>query len=123
MNIGDLSARTGATQRQIRYLIAEGFLPAPSGGRAKASYGDAHVAGIERYAILRDLGFPPTAIRLLLDAREGAPFPVAPGVTLVVDPDLIGTRRDTTPIRAELDRLLQEIFREARDDAQAISDD
>ena len=43
MHIRDLTARTGTTERQVRYLIAEGFVPSPSGGRANADYGDDHV--------------------------------------------------------------------------------
>lgn len=123
MNIKSLCTRTGVTERQVRYLIAEGFLPSPSGGRSNADYSEDHVAGIERYAKLRELGFPPAAIRLLLEAREGAPFPIASGLTLVVDPNLIGSPRDTAPIRAEFARLLEELFREAQTDAQVTPDD
>ena len=62
MNIHDLSARTGATGRHVRYLVAEGFMPSPRGGCSNAEYGEDHVAAILRYARLRDLGFPPAAI-------------------------------------------------------------
>src|SRR5262245_11393177 len=89
MHIRELRARTGEAERQIRYLIAEGFIPPPRGGRANADYGEDHVAAISRYARLRDLGFPPAAIKLLLQAGEGTPFPVAPGVTLVIDSKLL----------------------------------
>ena len=91
MNIRELVAITGIPERQMRYLIAEGFMPPPRGGRANADYGDDHVAAIRRYTRLRELGFPPAAIKLLREAKEGAPFPVAPGVTLVVDPQLLGS--------------------------------
>ena len=57
MKIGELAALTGVAERQVRYLIAEGFIPAPRGGRANADYGDEHVAAIGRYNRLRDLGF------------------------------------------------------------------
>ena len=88
MNIRELVGPTGIPERQIRYLIAEGFMPAPHGGASNADYGDDHVAAINRYTRLRELGFPPAAIKLLLEGGQGAPFPVAPGITLVVDPDL-----------------------------------
>jgi MerR family transcriptional regulator, copper efflux regulator len=78
MNIRELSRITGIAERQIRYLIAEGFIPSPQGGRANADYGENHVAGIRRYMRLREVGFLPAAIKLLLEAREGAPFVVAP---------------------------------------------
>ncbi|MGE0716790.1 MAG: helix-turn-helix domain-containing protein [Alphaproteobacteria bacterium] len=112
MHIRDLIARTGVTERQVRFLIAEGFMPAPSGGRANADYGEEHVAAIVRYGRLRDLGFPPAAIRLLLTAREGAPFPVAPGITLVVDPALLGSGTSAGPIAERIGRLLAELLQE-----------
>ncbi len=111
MKIGELAALTGVAERQVRYLIAEGFIPAPRGGRANADYGDEHVAAIGRYNRLRDLGFPPAAIKLLLEAREGAPFPVAPGITLVVDPDLLGSGTDVGPLLAQIETLLSDLIR------------
>ena len=111
MKIGELAALTGVAERQVRYLIAEGFIPAPRGGRANADYGDEHVAAIGRYNRLRDLGFPPAAIKLLLEAREGAPFPVAPGITLVVDPDLLGSGTDVGPLIGRIETLLSDLMR------------
>jgi hypothetical protein len=52
MNMRELTRRARVTERQVRYLIAEGFIPAPRGGRANADYGDDHVAAIRRYARL-----------------------------------------------------------------------
>ena len=66
MNIRELAALTSTDVRQICYLIAEGFMPPPHGGRANADYGDDHVAAVHRYTRLRQLGFPPSAIKLLL---------------------------------------------------------
>lgn len=116
MHIRDLIARTGTTERQVRYLISEGFVPAPRGGRSNADYGEDHVAAILRYGRLRDLGFPPAAIRLLLEAREGAPFPVEPGITLVIDPDLIGSPRAIDPLLDRFRALFADLFREPGDD-------
>jgi DNA-binding transcriptional MerR regulator len=112
MNIRELTSRTGLAERQIRYLIAEGFMPPPRGGRANADYDEDHVAAITRYTRLRDLGFPPAAIKLLLQSTEGAPFPVAPGLTLVIDPKLLGSGAPVEPIidsiRTVLTGLLEE---------------
>jgi len=85
-------------------------MPAPSGGRAHAKYGDEHLRAITRYLRLKQLGFPPAAIRRLIQARAGVPFPLAAGVTLVVDPDIIGAPRDLDPLRAEIERLFAELF-------------
>ena len=115
MHIKELTAQTGVAERQIRYLIAEGFIPPPRGGRANANYGEDHVAAIDRYARLRDLGFPPAAIKLLLQAREGAPFPVSPGVTLVVDPKLLASGTPVQPIIESIQILLTNLFRESAD--------
>jgi DNA-binding transcriptional MerR regulator len=112
MNIRELTSRTGVAERQIRYLIAEGFIPPPRGGRANADYGEDHVAAITRYARLRDLGFPPAAIKLLLQSGEGAPFPVAPGLTLVIDPNLLGSGAPVDPIIERIRRLLADLLEE-----------
>jgi DNA-binding transcriptional MerR regulator len=112
MHIRELTTRTGIAARQVRFLIAEGFIPPPRGGRANADYGDDHVAAIERYARLRDLGFPPAAIKLLLQAREGVPFPVAPGITLVVDPGLLAGGSPVAPVVDSVRHLLTDLFKE-----------
>jgi MerR family transcriptional regulator, copper efflux regulator len=124
MNIHELVERTGVAERQVRYLIAEGFLAPPRGGRANADYGDDHVAAIGRYARLRDLGFPPAAIKLLLQSTEGAPFPVAPGITLVVDVKLLGSGKPVQPLAKRIHRLLSDLFRESNHaDRRAAHDD
>jgi DNA-binding transcriptional MerR regulator len=107
----ELTDRTGIAERQIRYLIAEGFIPPPRGGRSNADYGEDHLAAIHRYSRLRELGFPPAAIKLLLQANEGTPFTIAPGVVLVVDPALIGSGTEAGPLAEHIAKLLNEIFR------------
>ena len=108
MNIHKLTALTRTPERQIRYLIAEGFMPPPRGGRSNAEYGKEHVTAIRRYTRLRELGFPPAAIKLLLEGREGVPFPVVPGITLVIDPDLLGSGADTGPLVERIETLLRD---------------
>lgn len=110
MNIRELVASTGATERQVRYLISEGFVPPPRGGRANADYGDDHLEAIKRYNRLRDLGFPPAAIKLLLQSEAGVPFPVGQGITLVVSPDVLGSRADVKPILSQLETILDKIL-------------
>jgi MerR family transcriptional regulator, copper efflux regulator len=117
VNIRDLIRLTAIPERQVRYLIAEGFVPPPRGGRANADYGEDHVAAIRRYARLRDLGFPPAAIKLLLQAKEGAPFVVAPGVTLVIDPNLIGSGTDAGPLVERIKDLLADLLKEQTSNA------
>ncbi|MGA7324045.1 MAG: helix-turn-helix domain-containing protein [Rhodomicrobium sp.] len=118
MNIRELAAVTGIPERQVRYLIAEGFIPPPRGGRAHANYGGDHVEAIRRYSRLRELGFPPAAIKVLLQSGEGAPFPVAPGVTLVLDPALIGSGMESEPLIARFSVLLNDLLKEKSDAVQ-----
>ena len=98
MLLKELIERTGVPERQVRYLISEGFVPPPTGGRAKADYGQDHVAAVTRYARLKELGFPPAAIRLLLGATAGIPFPIAKGITLVIDPAQLASGIDTEAV-------------------------
>src|SRR4029077_14375278 len=112
MHIRELAAHTGVAERQVRYVIAEGFIPAPRGGRANADYGEDHVAAIKRYVRLHDLGFPPAAIKVLLKAGEGAPFPVIPGVTLVIAPEILADRTPIEPLIDQIRCVLTELLKE-----------
>lgn len=123
MNIRDLTARTGLAERQVRYLIAEGLVPPPRGGRSNADYTEDHVAAITRYMRLRDLGFPPAAIKLLLQSGEGAPFPVAPGLTLVINPKLLGSGAPVEPIMDRVRRLLIDLLEEPAHADRNANDD
>ena len=110
LKFDDLVSITGTTPRQIRYLIAEAFVPPPTGGRTYATYNDVHVTAIRRYDRLRSLGFPPAAIRLLLDAREGIPVPIANGLTLVIALELIGSGGDVSGIAALAAAKVEELL-------------
>jgi MerR family transcriptional regulator, copper efflux regulator len=123
MNIRELTARTGQAERQIRYLIAEGFIPPPRGGRSNADYTEDHLAAIIRYTRLRDLGFPPAAIKLLLQSREGAPFTVAPGLTLVIDPKLLGSGAPLEPLIERIRKLLTDLLEEPAHADRSARDD
>ena len=114
MRIRELMQRTGVTERQVRYLITEGFMPGPSGGRANAAYDDGHVRTIQRYGRLHELGFPPAAIKLLLAARDGTPLPIAPGITLLVSPDIIASGLDPQPLVQQIATVLSQVLE--RDD-------
>ncbi len=115
MRIRELVDRTGITERQLRYLISEGFVPRPYGGRANAEYGAEHLEAVRRYLRLRELGFPPAAIRVLLEARQGVPIPIADGVTLVVDPRLIASGEPVAPLVERLQRVLRELLEDKAD--------
>lgn len=114
MKLDQLATITDATVRQIRFLIAEGFVPSPDGGRTYASYDDKHVRAIRQFQRLKALGFPNAAIRILLDAREGVPIPVVEGVTLIVASELIGCDLDVGPIVERAGARLREALGKVR---------
>ena len=73
--------------RFVRYLIAEGVIPPPSGGRTNADYGDEHLKGIHNYLRLRDLKFSASQAKQIIRSRLGKTVPIelADGVSLHVD--------------------------------------
>lgn len=115
MNMRELSKLTGQAERQIRYMIAEGFVPPPVGGRAHADYGDDHVDAIRRYVSLRQQGLTPQAIKVLLAGGMTVPFPVCPGVTLHVDPELLGVM-DATALADRVRQAVMTLMKESADD-------
>jgi MerR family copper efflux transcriptional regulator len=92
------------TARFVRFLIAEGVIAPPRGGRANAEYGEDHLAGIARYLSLRDLGLTASRTReVVAGAAAGAiPIPIAPGLTLLVDQDKLAA----APSRQEIARRI-----------------
>ena len=112
MNIRDLAALTGSVERQIRYMIAEGFVPPPRGSRAQPDYGDAHVEAIRRYLAWRALGLPPAAIRILGGRGEAVRLELAEGIAVSVDPRLVGRPLDVQAIVDRLIILLDQLQRE-----------
>jgi DNA-binding transcriptional MerR regulator len=109
LNINELALRSGAVERQIRYLIAEGFMPAPRGSRTRPDYGEDHVDAIRRYMALRKLGFPPAAVRLLGESGEAIALPVVDGISLLVEPRLVGGTLDVAAILDRLDAILKQL--------------
>ena len=112
MKLRELSLLTGEPERQIRYMLAEGFVPPPEGGRATADYGESHVAAIRRYSVLRQHGLPPQAIKVLLAGGLSAPFAVAPGIALHVDPELVGQAVDVDALLVRIRDVVSDVFKE-----------
>lgn len=121
MKIHELAARAGTVERQIRYMIAEGFVPPPRGPRSQPDYGSDHLAAVRRYLALRRLGLPPAAIKVL-DAGGGAvAVPIVEGLSLSLDPLLVGRRLDRSLILERVARALDDLQPED-DDAPGDDD-
>lgn len=56
LRMEDLERLTGQPRRNIRYLISEGIVPAPSSRGRNASYGKEHVAALKLYTQLKAAG-------------------------------------------------------------------
>lgn len=109
MDIHAFTALVGETPRQIRFLIAEGFMPPPTGGRAKAQYGVEHVEAVRRYRWLRER-FSPAQIKVMMTATsEGLRLPVAPGIDLLLDLSMIGPGLDPARIAERVNELLADL--------------
>ncbi len=115
MKLSELLSRTGITARQVRYLISKKLIPPHTGGRAHASYGDDHIKAIERYLRLKELGFSPASIKVLLNARQGVPFPVNSGITLVVPLELVASGKPVNSLMGPIEEVLREILQEEKD--------
>ena len=102
-----------ATARFVRFLVAEGVIPAPRGGRANAEYGDDHVNGIRRYLRLRDLGLTATRTKEIVagNAAGGIPVPIAPGLTLLIEQEKIAGSPDLQDIAAKILEAFETIKR------------
>jgi len=106
MDIHDFTALVGETPRQIRFLVAEGFIPSPTGGRARAQYGAEHAEAVRRYRWLREQ-YAPQQIKLLMKAHSPMlRLPVAPGVELHIDLSLIGASLDAAAVAGQVRHLL-----------------
>ncbi|MER7701076.1 MULTISPECIES: MerR family transcriptional regulator [unclassified Streptomyces] len=72
MLIGELSRRTGASARSLRYYEAQGLLTAPRGPNGYRAYDEEAVATVARIRALLGAGLSTEVIRQVLPcARDG----------------------------------------------------
>ena len=89
MTIAELAEATNVPPRQIRFMIAEGFVPSATGtGRGADAYGEEHLAKVRRYMTLHGLGMKPAAIKALMEFDEAIPIFQQAGVEVRVDPSV-----------------------------------
>lgn len=113
MDIAELEQLTGQPRRNIRFLIAEGVVPEPSGTGRGASYGPEHVSALRVYASMKADGVNSLALirQAVEDARRAESEIVVeaiPGVTVRIDVDVLGA---TAP--ADLAKSVQKAVRDA----------
>jgi hypothetical protein len=95
--------------RFVRFLIAEGAIPGPSGGRANAEYEERHADGIRRYLSMRDLGLSAERTKEIVAGFVAGeiPVPIAPGLTLLIHPSRLSQVPNTKAVAAEITRAIQ----------------
>lgn len=72
LDINTLSRDTGINVRTIRYYLAEGLLPSPSGRGPAATYGPGHRDRLRLIRRLQEAHLPLAAIRTQLEALDDA---------------------------------------------------
>lgn len=112
MNIRELEEASGHPARLIRFLIAEGIIPPPSGGKKFASYGNEHLEGLRIYSAAKAEGVASLEIvrKRIEDGVQDHVYEIAPGVKLTVSGPVM---KDIEGF-VERTRKLAEQFKEER---------
>ena len=108
----EAAGRDQVTPRFVRFLIAEGVLDPPTGGRAHADYGEAHLRGILTYLRLRNLGFSLAQVRDIVRSARGetVPIPLAPGLSLHIDLSRLDRGLSPAEVAARAGRIVSELL-------------
>jgi DNA-binding transcriptional MerR regulator len=89
VTLAEIAEAAGVPPRQIRFMIAEGFVPPATGtGRAADVYGEEHLAKVRRYMTLHGLGMKSSAIKVLMEFDGAIPIFQQAGVEVRVDPSV-----------------------------------
>lgn len=96
------------TPRQVRFLISNKLCPPAGGGRKFAEYGEEHLKVLREYGRLRDMGFPPAAIRQLRKAKAGVPRPIVDGISLVIERKRLASGEPVEPLVEKVREVLTE---------------
>lgn len=111
MTLAELTEQLAVEPRQIRFLIAEGILPAAQKtGRAADAYDDTHLRQARRYLALHRMGMKPASIRVLMAFDDTAPVFQACGVEVRVAPTADAATIDIDALTAEIRQTLRIYF-------------
>jgi DNA-binding transcriptional MerR regulator len=69
--VSDLASRAGVSERTVRYYVAEGLLPAPSGRGPGAHYIEGHLTRLKLIRAIQQAGNDLETIREYLDELGG----------------------------------------------------
>jgi MerR family transcriptional regulator, copper efflux regulator len=126
MKLPDLieaAADPRVTPRFVRFLIAEGHLPPPTGGRAHATYGTTHLTGLRRYLRMRDMGLSVGAIKALAEgvAPEAVAVDLGPGLILTIRPAELADPPDPGQLAERIARAFEDLAASRTDSLGAAS--
>ena len=108
MTLSELADCLGIPARQIRFMIAEGILPAAARtGRSADAYDEKHVAKGQRYLALYRMGMKPGSIKVLMAFDDAVPILQENGIELRVDPQLTPDELDVDAIMAAVQGALR----------------
>ena len=113
MNLAELiqaaaGQETDITPRLVRFLITEGVLLAPTGGRKHASYPTENVERLRLYQQMRRFNQPIGLIRQAVQTGTCA-LEIAPGLLLLADPSASPDRIDPDRAADAARRLVETI--------------
>ena len=127
MNMKELIEAAGGgqvTARFVRFLISEGVIPPPAGGRAHATYDERHLHGVVNYGRLRRLGLSPAQVKSVLRAAQGqtVPLELAPGLSLHVDLGALDAEIDPASVARRVEEILSELKTSLKQEKQSLAD-
>lgn len=100
MLIGELSERTGASRRSLRYYEAQGLLRTDRGPNGYRCYDDGAVRTVDQIRALLAAGLSTDVIRAVLPCADGVPL------ELELCPELVRTlRRELAEMDARIGAL------------------
>jgi DNA-binding transcriptional MerR regulator len=127
MNMKELLEAAGGgqvTARFVRFLVSEGVIPPPTGGRAHATYDERHLHGVVNYGRLRRLGLSPAQVKSVLRAAQGqtVPLALAPGLALHVDLGSLDPGLDPAAVARRVEEILTELKTSLKPEKSSLAD-
>ena len=111
MTLAELAERLDVAPRQIRFLIAEGILPAAQKtGRGADGYGEDHLTRAQRYMALHRMGMKPGSIKLLMAFDDAAPMFQQDGVEVRIAASADPAKVDIVAMLEQIERALRLYF-------------